>query len=818
MRTGANARITGSSKTAPPPRDIREAGALKYTKPLRLPAPFVPVIYTLLLTVFFFPVLFFNDKAFPWDIVTYHYPVQYFISRWIHAGVFPLWDPHITLGYPVVGDIVAGSLYPPTLLSFFTPWSNPLRFKVVEVVLILHILLAGWGMYYLCRRLNLAQPAALLAGVVFMFGGFFPMHVEHEAWVKAISWTPLILALYMDLMNTPGVRRAITVAGAFAMVLLAGGPSVFLHIGYLLGAWTIWQVSAQMRNKQIHAGMISFAALIGVGALAAGIAMIQLLPGAELAQNSTRKHLTFEESADGSMGATTIVTSLVPGIYGYSKPTDLSDKVGDPSLIHVYCGWTTLILAFVGATAPSRCPGTKWFFLAITSVAILLSFGSATPFYHLAYLFAPGFSMFRRPVGFFAYAVLAISVLAAIGVDAILERRLRNTTSRTFWWISGPALAVVAVVLALKLTFDSLPTVATGPYLFERLGTSAVAAAAAMLICVAGCLRFVKPAIWGIAVVLFSFVDLWFFNANQVFNNATGNVEQILSRDYIFEAKMPATVIAAGENPGTARIGVAAFGGVFDNAANVLGFESWGGYNPLRTTWYTSLLGAVDSQNSPIFDLANVRYVLTTTAFREPSQNQIAPLNPVAYQIRFPGGPLEGPKYILVDSVTHDWYQVFENRTVLPRFFAVSNYTVENGGKAFGMLRSGAIDFRRTIVLDRSAGKLGAGCESAEIHLHRYTPNAILLDVASPSTCLVFAGDGWYPGWQVRIDGRESTLFRADGAFRAFVTPPGSHQVEMCFAPLSFRVGLAGTFATVLLCTVLWIWNPRTKTANAAVS
>ena len=50
--------------------------------------------------------------------------------------------------------------------------------------------------------------------------------------------------------------------------------------------------------------------------------------------------------------------------------------------------------------------------------------------------------------------------------------------------------------------------------------------------------------------------------------------------------------------------------------------------------------------------------------------------------------------------------------------------------------------------------------------------------------------DTWFPGWRVRVDGRETTLWRADHAFRAVWVPAGRHEVEIRFEPRSLKVGL----------------------------
>ena len=117
--------------------------------------------------LFFAMQIFTNRCFFPWDMADYYYPHQRFVSDAIHRGALPLWDPYVFSGFPISGDVQASLLYPPTVLSFFVPGAFPLRFKVVELVWILHVFLAGMATYLLGRKLALDRVGSLVAAMVF---------------------------------------------------------------------------------------------------------------------------------------------------------------------------------------------------------------------------------------------------------------------------------------------------------------------------------------------------------------------------------------------------------------------------------------------------------------------------------------------------------------------------------------------------------------------------------------------------------------------------------------------------------------------------
>src|SRR5215212_7932979 len=51
-----------------------------------------------------------------WDMCALEIPRLQFEAEQIHAGRFPLWDPHIWSGQPMIGQTQPGTVYPLNLL------------------------------------------------------------------------------------------------------------------------------------------------------------------------------------------------------------------------------------------------------------------------------------------------------------------------------------------------------------------------------------------------------------------------------------------------------------------------------------------------------------------------------------------------------------------------------------------------------------------------------------------------------------------------------------------------------------------------------
>ena len=68
--------------------------------------------------------------------------------------------------------------------------------------------------------------------------------------------------------------------------------------------------------------------------------------------------------------------------------------------------------------------------------------------------------------------------------------------------------------------------------------------------------------------------------------------------------------------------------------------------------------------------------------------------------------------------------------------------------------------------------------------------NRIEINTNSDKDGLLFISDTYDPGWRVKIDGQDSEVIIADGAFKSVFVPAGEHQVVFRYKPKSFVYGL----------------------------
>ena len=213
----------------------------------------------------------------------------------------------------------------------------------------------------------------------------------------------------------------------------------------------------------------------------------------------------------------------------------------------------------------------------------------------------------------------------------------------------------------------------------------------------------------------------------------------------------------------------------------------WGWYYP------------VEKLDSPVLDLMNVKYLLVT------------PRN--ADRVR------ASPRFRHVASLPGN--ELFENLTVMPRFFLVRDLRpVSSLAEARGLVERGEIDFRRTAITNRTI-ELPAGTASGvanQVSAVDYQPAKLELSVQTGESALLVLAESYYPGWKAWLDETQVPIYEVDLAFRGVVVPRGMHHLRMEFQPMILPISIAISVATAVgLMALAWLGTRRGGMSSADV-
>ena len=103
-----------------------------------------------------------------------------------------------------------------------------------------------------------------------------------------------------------------------------------------------------------------------------------------------------------------------------------------------------------------------------------------------------------------------------------------------------------------------------------------------------------------------------------------------------------------------------------------------------------------------------------------------------------------------------------------------------------------SFDGRRTVITETALPGLSAAPAAAPAGSARivdYEPEKVVVDATARRPAELVLTDVSFPGWKVKLDGKDADLHRVDYLLRGTSLPAGRHRVEFSYEPVSFRAG-----------------------------
>jgi hypothetical protein len=435
------------------------------------------------------------------------WPWHSLVKSRLLAGEWPLWNPLLGNGTPLLANLQSAVFYPLNLIYLMLPIEHGLTLSVV-----LHLALAGLFMYLYTRTIGLDSFAALISALAFLLSGYLVGRTQFVPMVNTAAWLPLLLLLGERLVARRTWLDVLWLGFVFAVQLLAGHAQLWFYTLCLISAYVFfrsWQQARQrVENKSTTLpGQIKndVQTLIQVGGrlgLAIGLALLldaaQLLPTAEFTSQSPRgsgAERTF--ALTYSFWPWRFVTLLAPNFFGHPA-TDNYWGYANYWEDHAYMGVLPILFALTAAwhyfkqrlqgryrkqrppleiestpaaaippTQPnpsasarelnSTCQHVIPFFAGLIPVSLILALGWNTPIYLWVFDTIPGFSYFQAPSRLLIWYTTAMAVLAGIGAQSFfITPRSRPYWRRLLVACIGIALASLAGTLLISgrsLTF-----------------------------------------------------------------------------------------------------------------------------------------------------------------------------------------------------------------------------------------------------------------------------------------------------------------------------------------------------------------------------
>jgi hypothetical protein len=703
------------------------------------------------------------------DLGNMFYHWHTFARSSIREGRLPLWNPFLFSGQPFAANPQPAIFYPATWLSLVMPVAASLAVNVV-----LHVWLAGAGMFAWLRSERASQGSALFGALVFAFSGYLFVRVQagHLGVIATCAWLPVILWLY----SVAVARRSFVLAAVGGLPvgfsLLAGHTASFVYV--LLGALayalffavSLWREHRRARDALLPIGLLSAAVLAGLA-----VSAVQLLPLARFALQSTRQAgLGYEFASRFSWPPGYLLTLLVPNFFGEPVVTGYwGDGIYDEVIF--YAGVLPLMLALLGVRLRHRL---RYFLPAVGLCALLLAFGQYGALHPLFYRYVPLFSLTRAPAraGFlFVFVVAALSGLALSALEFETEE-VRRTLLRP---LSVPAVISVAGVAAVLAAagFGAFALGRETNPAAGRLWHAANRTAMFLLLFIlsAGLLavwrRARVPRAWPTVLALgLVLVDLWAFG---------GEIVRVVDAP---ENAYWRIVNEAVPDPDDWRILPWGLNDFDQNGGMPYGLRSVFGYDPLVLERYEAFISSRPDPQAATYDLLSARYLVT------PGPQDF-------------GEDASAPRLLLEQAGV--W--VYERTSALPRAWIAQEVEVVSDEHMLARIHEPTFDPATTALLDHQIEcDMSAEGGGAQVLFDR--GNRLQVRVTGGGGLLVLS-EVDYAGWHATIDGSSTPIVRADYLLRAICVPPGEHTVDLTYGAPLVKVGLAVSTCALLVIVAL---------------
>jgi hypothetical protein len=387
------------------------------------------------------------------DVLNSHFPMKWSQAEALRNGSFPLIDPYRAGGQPLAGNLNAVPFYPTNVLYLVgsTFWAFNAHFW-------LHLLLAPFAFYWMCRSWGLGREASWAGAACWVTSGFYLSHLNFYNLIAGATLAPALVAACMDLVR--GRRRGLLaplpaiIAVLWTLLILGGDPQTALLALLLAGAAMVlvwWERPAGSGWSTL----LLLAAAFACGTL---IALPQIVEFLRIFPFSLRGHAGYgpRTVTISSFDPYQVAEWLIPFVFG--RP-DLLAHGGfwgpqfftgvPPYYLSLYPG--LLALALIAASGRPRGRAAWWAWGGIVC-GIFLSLGRFNPI--AEWLFTlPFLKSLRYPIKFWLPVAVGAALLCGMGFERL---SVSETARKAF----RRALLLLALAFA---AFWGFLTLAPGP-------------------------------------------------------------------------------------------------------------------------------------------------------------------------------------------------------------------------------------------------------------------------------------------------------------------------------------------------------------------
>lgn len=705
------------------------------------------------------------------DAISFSYPMRTLAIDLMKSGQWPLWNPYILFGTPLLANFQSGAFTLTNLVYFLTD-----KLTAWSIQIMLQHFLAAIFTYFLLRHWKVGKIGSVFGGIIFAFSGFNLIWSQWNAHSLGSAFIPLII-LFSDLLLTRGkLFYGALLSLSIAFQIFAGYPQIMFY------SLLVVSILFSLRLREVEKLIPTSLSLLFFISLGFSLAAIQLLPGYELTKLSQRSvesipvewaFLSWEQ----------IITFIAPDYFGnhatnnYWGPKNYTSNIG-------FVGVIAVVLAGFSVALFKRVKEVRMaIFIALISLVLALP-NPLSIFLWESNLLGMGAGVSHRSLVLFN---LAVALLVGFGIDAFLNKEKgRLVLSYIFPGLTLISFAVYSMVFFV-LGQRSSDTILSGLMDQHIIG--------------------IRNLIFPLFLFLSSIVIVWIFGKRRIIGISILLVLMIFelfrfgwkftpfSPRHIVYPKTPVLEFLSSESS-LGRVNGASV--IPTNLMIPYKIQAPGGYDavyPVRTAKFIGVLNSNDSEAN-----AQDRYGNVTL-----NESNLLNLTNTTYLLVKNKDNYDEQRFTKVFE--DGSVRVLENNNVLPRAFMVFDWETKNDNKIFDSLLEEYFPLGRKIILEEDLTNHSVSSSgSFETNYIYYGDQESLLHVSTTNPGMLFVSDTFYPDWKASLDGKETKIYRANYNFRAVSIPEGVHEVKFSYYPESFYNGMKITLFSLFTIAAIIIY------------
>lgn len=723
-----------------------------------------PLIFLILII---YDLLFYHPLIFPFnnpetivtpefaggDSVNVSLPYRKILCQGVKEGKIPFWTESLSLGFPLYAEGEIGYFNPLNYLTclFFD-------FKTAfNIQIILHTFLLQIGVILLSFELSFSYFSAFFFAFVSPFVPFILMNLMHYTPVLSFCYFPFILLATIKVLKKPSCLNFIFLSFSITFQFLASHIQIsFITFVFIIIFTLSFLLKEKRTNKEkvFNFLLIFFSWIFGF--LLGGF---QTFPLLEFALNSDRLSSYYGSFSrfDQNLNLRNLLTIFYP--YFNGKPKDgtyLFHQLADPwegTIFIYYFPLFFLLYLFYQLIKSSQIQKKNFFkkyylspFLISCFLILLIALGKNSPLYLIHHL--PGFSSFRFPSWFLYVFIFLLVFFSSISFEIFISTLRKKYRFFLFLFL------VITIFFEEKNYFLDFHVFYPIKNLYQKS-------------LVYDFFKTQKITPQGVFVPFFEYSAL-----DEKYKEGYQGKKGLLFYQSLNHLLIPNVNLIYDIPSLTNKTGpqLSRLPYYFQDLFSFEDLE--------RKT------ASLSAQGRKKLIFSGIDYLTTSfTISDNPTFKKITTLKKEGRQINIYKN-IESKKKIEV----YDKVRAVSFLKEVDEFFNNNNLeeAILETKESLNFSSSKKLDFKIDQIKRRD--------------------DYYLIEAYSNKKALLVLNTNFYPGWQAKIDGQKTKIYRANFLYQGIIIPEGHHKIEFEYLPYSFTFGLkVAIFTNLLFISLLFI-------------